>query len=106
MPFVKAFPKSELQPGRGKCVTVEGKPIAVCNMEGQYYAIDDLCTHADASLAEGAMYKDEKGRCIVECPWHGAQFDLNTGAALTLPAVTPVKKYNVRIEGDIIEIEV
>ncbi|HYF50540.1 MAG TPA: non-heme iron oxygenase ferredoxin subunit [Planctomycetota bacterium] len=106
MAFVKALAKSELQPGQGRCVKVNDKAIALFLIEGQYYAIDELCTHADASLADGPAYKDEKGRCVVECPWHGAQFDLKTGAAVTLPAVTPVKSYPVRVEGDAIEIDV
>ena len=106
MPYVKAIAKSEIQPGRGRCVMLENKPIAIFLVEGKYVAIDDLCTHADASLAEGAVYKDDKGRCVVECPWHGAQFDLNNGTALTLPAVTPVKTYPVREAGDALEVEV
>ena len=81
MPFVKAIAKSELKPNQGRCVTLEGKQIAIFNMDGQYLAIDDLCTHADASLADGGAFKDEQGRCMVECPWHGARFDLKTGAA-------------------------
>jgi 3-phenylpropionate/trans-cinnamate dioxygenase ferredoxin component len=106
MPFVKAIAKSELKPNQGRCVTLEGKQIAIFNMDGQYLAIDDLCTHADASLADGGVFKDEQGRCLVECPWHGARFDLKTGAALTLPAVTPVKTYPVREAGDALEVEI
>ena len=75
-------------------------------VDGQYLAIDDRCSHAQASLADGPVYKDDKGRCIVECPWHGAQFDLKSGAALTPPAFTPVKSYPVRVtENDEIEVD-
>jgi len=105
MPFIKAISKSELQPGQGKCVVLEGKKIAVFNVDGQFMAIDDTCTHDEASLAEGTLIHEE-GRCVVECPWHGAYFDLKTGAAVTLPAVKPVKHYAVRVEGDTIEVEV
>jgi len=105
MPYVKALAKSELAPGQARCVTLEGKRIAIFNFDGSYLAIDDNCTHADASLADGPAFKDDKGRCVVECPWHGARFDLHSGAALTLPAVTPVKNYPVRLEGDAVEVE-
>ena len=104
MPFIKAFAKTELQSGQGKCVTLEGKKIAIFNACGRFVAIDDTCTHDEASLAEGTVI-EEDGKCTVECPWHGAHFDLFTGAALTLPAVTPVKTYAVRVEGETIEVE-
>lgn len=100
--FVAVMKKDALQQGRGKCVEVKGKRIAVFHTGAGYLAIDDGCTHADASLAEGGLVDD----CTVECPWHGAQFDLKTGAAKTLPAVEPVKPYNVRVSGENIEVEV
>jgi 3-phenylpropionate/trans-cinnamate dioxygenase ferredoxin component len=105
MPYVKAIAKSELHPGQGKAVQLSGKKIALFNVEGRFVAIDDTCTHDEASLAEGTV-SCENGKCIVECPWHGAHFDLSTGAALTLPAVQPVKTYPTRVEGDAIEVEV
>lgn len=104
MPFVKALSKAELTPGKAASLNLEGRRIAIFNVNGQFYAIDDRCTHDEASLAEGyVICKDNQ--CVVECPWHGAHFDLKTGTALTLPAVTPVHKYNVRAEGDAIEVE-
>lgn len=84
---------------------LEGRKVGIFNADGRYYAIADVCTHEDASLSEGTVLKDDKGRCVVECPWHGSQFDLQTGAALTLPATKPVKTYAVRVEGDFIEVE-
>lgn len=105
MAFSKALQKSELQPGQGRCVTLGGKKIAIFNVDGKFMAIDDTCTHDEASLAEGTILHEE-GRCVVECPWHGAHFDLSSGAAVTLPAVTPVKTYAARIEGDSIEVDV
>lgn len=104
MPFVKALSKSELTPGKAASITLEGKRIAIFNVNGNLLAIDDRCTHDEASLAEGFVICEDN-RCVVECPWHGAHFDLNTGTALTLPAVKPVQKYNVRVEGDSIEVE-
>lgn len=103
--FVKALSKSDLQPGQGKAVELQGKKIAVFNVNGTFRAIDDTCTHDEASLAEGTI-QCEGETCVVECPWHGAHFNLQTGAAVTLPAVTPVKTYAVRVEGDAIEVDV
>ena len=70
-----------------------GKAIAIFKLEDGYYAIDDTCSHEEASLAEGEV---EDGK--VECPLHGAMFDIRTGKNVTLPAVLPVKSYPVRIE--------
>lgn len=105
MPFVKALATSELKPGDGRSVEVAGKKIGIFNVGGNFYAIDDLCTHDEASLAEGFTC-EEDGTCKVECPWHGAQFDLKSGAALTLPATKPVKTYSVRVNGDAVEVDV
>jgi len=91
----------EIPTGSGKQFLVEGLPIAVFNVEGRFYAIDDTCTHAEFSLSEGTLEGD-----VVTCPGHGAQFDLKSGDALTLPAVTGVRTYPVKIEGDLIKIVV
>lgn len=104
MPFVRAIAKSELQPGQGKQLVLEDKKIALFNVNGQYHAVDDTCTHDEASLSEGAAYSEDC-RCVVECPLHGSRFDLATGAALTLPAVRPVKAYPVREVDGAIEVE-
>ena len=104
MGFVVAMAKSDLQPGQAKCVVLQGRKIAVYNVNGRYFATDDLCTHDEASLSEGSIY-EEGCRCIVECPWHGSRFDLATGQPVTLPAVKPVKTYPVRDTGDVLEVE-
>ncbi len=100
--FVKVLSVSELPAGKGKCVDVKGTAIGVFNVNGLYFAIEDQCTHDLASLADGGINDD----CTVECPWHGAQFDLKTGKALTLPAVESVKTFKVRVSGENIEVEV
>lgn len=70
-------------------IEVEGHaPFAVYHLDGEYYVSDDLCSHGDASLSEGTL---EDGR--IECPWHSGSFCLKTGAALTFPAVTPIRIY-------------
>ena len=104
MGFVKALARSELQPGQGRCVVLDGKKIAVFNVDGKYHAVDDTCSHDEAPLSEGAAFADGC-RCVVECPWHGSRFDLQSGDALTLPAVKPIKSYPVREVGDAIEVE-
>ena len=100
--YQKVLRKSELPEGKGRCVELNGRRIALFNVGGEFLAIDDTCTHAEASLAEGALID---GR-TVECPWHGAQFDIKTGAAKTLPAVEPVKTYPVRVAGEDVEVEI
>jgi 3-phenylpropionate/trans-cinnamate dioxygenase ferredoxin subunit len=77
-----------------KAFVVNGEKIAVFNLGGKFYAIADTCSHEEASLAEGEIIGTQ-----VECPRHGARFDITTGRNLTLPAVVPVKKYEVKVEG-------
>jgi 3-phenylpropionate/trans-cinnamate dioxygenase ferredoxin subunit len=90
--------------GEGQvCVVIAGgKRIALCHPEeGGFYAIADVCTHDGAPLDQGELL-DSK----IECPRHGAQFDIKTGKALTLPAVRPVKTYPVRVENGRVEVDV
>ena len=86
----------------GKPVRIEknGESICVARIGDEVFAIDDTCSHSDASLSEGDI-TDFK----IECLLHGAEFDLRTGEALTPPAVMPVKKYSVRVDGDSVTIE-
>jgi 3-phenylpropionate/trans-cinnamate dioxygenase ferredoxin subunit len=98
--FVKIGKKDEVAPGTAKSFSVDGKSVAVCNVDGTYYAIDDVCTHDGGPLDQGLLDGTQ-----IECPRHGARFDVTTGRALTLPAVVPVNAYPVRIEGDDIEVE-
>jgi len=100
---VTVCPTSELQPGERKAVTWEDLEILVVNCEGQLYAIEDRCSHDDGDLAEGELYPD---RCAIECPRHGALFDLKTGKPLTLPAYQAVETFPVKVDGDTITLEV
>jgi 3-phenylpropionate/trans-cinnamate dioxygenase ferredoxin subunit len=99
--FVKAAKKGDLSPGEGKCVEVGDKRIALFNLDGEFYAIDDTCTHSGGPLSEG-MVEGEK----VTCPWHGAVFNIKSGEVLGEPAPEGVAKYNVRVTGEDIEVEV
>ena len=75
-------------------VTVSENELALFRIDGQVYVLDDMCTHAEASLSEGEVYD-----CKIECPLHGAEFDIKTGQAVTPPATKDVKTYDV-IEKD------
>ena len=92
---------SETAPGTITVHEVEGKRIALCNVNGRFYAIDDVCTHDGGSLDQGELEGN-----LVECPRHGARFDVTDGRAVVLPAVRPVKTYNVQVEGDEVRVEV
>ena len=98
--LVKVAEKKDLPSGKAIAVEVNGKQIALFNVNNQYYAIEDTCTHAGGSLSEG----DVEGT-IVTCPWHGATFDITNGKVLSEPASEGVKNYKVRIEGEEIKIE-
>ncbi len=76
-------------------VSAAGKEIALYNLGGEFYATDDICTHAYASLSEGYMEGDR-----VECPLHGAYFEIKTGKAATPPASGDLATYPVKIEDD------
>ncbi len=88
--LTKFASKNDIPVGTAKVYTVDNVRIAVCNVDGQYYAIDDLCTHDNGPLGEGELLGAE-----IECPRHGARFDVKTGKALCLPAVKPVHCYPV-----------
>ena len=92
---------ADLPPGAGKAFTVAGRPLALFNVEGRVFAIDGLCTHDGASLAEGELIGT-----TVMCPWHGAEFDVTCGKVLCPPAVENAKGYPVFLNGDSVEVEV
>ena len=90
--FVKVAPAADVPQGRAQVYEVNGKKIAVCHSEDGIYAIDDRCTHDNGPLGEGELVDNE-----IECPRHGARFDIKTGKALCLPAVGAVATYTVDI---------
>ena len=92
---VKVATRSELEPGQKKLVDVDGRAIALFNVDGSFHAIDDVCTHDGGPLAEGEL----KG-CEIQCPRHGARFDVRTGRALSMPAIEPVATHPVEMRGD------
>jgi nitrite reductase/ring-hydroxylating ferredoxin subunit len=99
--FVKAASTSEIAPGQARLVNIKGKEIALFNIEGNFFALGNACTHEEGPLAEGDIEGHE-----VTCPWHGARFDIRTGEVLCAPAYDDVARYNVRVIGTEIEVEV
>jgi 3-phenylpropionate/trans-cinnamate dioxygenase ferredoxin subunit len=93
--------EGDVEPGFATVVRVGEKRLALCNVEGRYYCIDDVCTHDGGPLGEGELIGDQ-----IECPRHGALFDVKTGRAVTLPAVVPVETYPVRVEGGEVQVKV
>ncbi len=91
----------DVPPEGVKVVTAGGNRLALCNVGGQYYAIDDVCTHDGGPLDQGELDGVE-----IECPRHGARFDVTTGRATCMPAVVPVKTYDVRVEGGEVQVNV
>ncbi len=83
---------SEIGPGQKKVLMVDGRPIAIFNVGGQFHALDDVCTHDGGPLAEG-----EFQGCEIQCPRHGARFDVRTGKALSFPAFSPVPTHGVAV---------
>ncbi len=99
--FVSVANVTDTAPGTISVHDVEGKRIALCNVNGRYYAIDDVCTHDGGPLDQGVLEGD-----LVECPRHGAKFDVTSGRAVVFPAVRPVQTYPVQIEGDNVRVDV
>ena len=96
-------PVDELPPGRRKIVHAGPVSLGVFNLDGTLYAIEDRCSHDDGPLCEGD-WDAEDG--VVVCPRHGANFDIRTGDALTLPAFEPVKVYPVTVADGMIRVDV
>ena len=103
MTFVSVALVNDVPAGAAAQVVVNGQQIGLFNCAGTIYATDNICTHAYAELHEGTIDADD---CSIECPLHGARFDLASGRALSLPAIMPVQVYEVRIEGEEILIAV
>ncbi len=89
----------ELAPGGWRVVDVDGAQIAVFNLDGQYYAIADVCTHDAGQLTGGTVEGDQ-----IICPRHGARFCIRTGAALTAPAYEPTDTFPVRVENGEVQV--
>ena len=93
--FVKVATVGEVAPGTRKLIDFDFVTVALFNINGQLYCIEDVCTHDDGPLAEGEL----EGYAIA-CPRHGAKFDIRDGSVLSMPAVKSVPSYEVKVEGN------
>jgi 3-phenylpropionate/trans-cinnamate dioxygenase ferredoxin subunit len=99
--WIKVGEVGFVEPGQVKVIIPRPEVrIALANVDGEHYAIDDVCTHDGGPLDQGEVIGDQ-----IECPRHGARFDVRTGKAMTLPAIFPVKTYPVKVEDKDILIE-
>ncbi len=101
MPFRRVAAAGEVAPGSALLVEVAGQAIALFNLGGAIFAIDNTCPHSGGPLAEGDVEGDR-----VTCPWHGSIFNIKTGEVLDPPAIEDVAAYAVRVTEDDIEIDV
>lgn len=95
--FIKVAELDQVPPGCAISVELpSGHKIALANSDGEIYAIDDRCTHKDFPMSNGSVH----GGATIECAWHGARYDMQTGKAIRLPAIKAIKTYEVRIDGN------
>jgi len=92
--WVEVASTSDIPSGHAARVDIDGVPIAIFNVDGEFFAVDDTCTHQEASLSEGDL---NLARCAIECPLHGSAFDLRSGEVLSLPAVEPVRVHPTEV---------
>lgn len=98
--FVKVAKAADIGAGAMKGYVIGDNKIMIANVGGKYYAVEDRCTHANAKLSAGMLMGN-----MVMCMAHGAQFDVTSGEALSSPAKTAAKTYEVRVSGDDIEVK-
>jgi len=97
--YVTVARASDVAPGQAIWVEVKGRQIALFNLDGTYYAIDNECSHLGGPLAEGRIQG-----AVVTCPWHGSRFDVRTGQVVGPPAREPVRAYRVQVEGQEVKV--
>ena len=91
----------DVPPGHAARVEIDEVPVAIFNCNGRFFALDDTCSHAEASLSDGDL---DVSRCAIECPLHGSAFDLESGEPLSLPAVLPVRSHEVDTSDGVLRI--
>jgi 3-phenylpropionate/trans-cinnamate dioxygenase ferredoxin subunit len=103
MALVAIARTGDIPEGEARQFEVDGHEIAVANMgEGEFRALGDVCSHAQAFLHEGEVDTEER---TIECPRHGSVFDLDSGRPVSLPATLPVAMYPIKVEGEEIKVE-
>lgn len=101
MAWFKIARVADIPPGTGKMVIADDQLIALFNIEGTFYAIDDACPHQGAPLSEGQLVG-----CVAICPWHGAEFDVTNGKLLSGPGIRDVQSFPVKLEGEDVLVQV
>ncbi len=91
---IKAAATLDVPPGTVRVVEVSGRRIALCNVGGEYFAVDDVCTHDGGPLGNGRLCDGE-----IECPRHGGRFDIRSGRATVFPAINAIRTYPVAVDG-------
>src|SRR5918998_5690384 len=102
MPELVVCPVEELPPCSVKIVYAGDIAVGVYNLDGEYYAIEDRCSHDDGPLAEGDFDAED---AVVVCPRHGSRFDIRTGRPLTLPAYEPVDTFAVVVDDGWVKVD-
>ncbi|HEV2147199.1 MAG TPA: non-heme iron oxygenase ferredoxin subunit [Longimicrobiaceae bacterium] len=103
MAFVRVAALKEVPEGEVVGVEAEGVRVCLANVEGTVYAFADRCSHREFPLSNGELDTDD---CTIACEWHGAQFDIRTGEAKSLPATRPIPVYPCRVEDDAVYVDV
>lgn len=101
MAYRKVARVGDVPPGQAVFLDVQDEEIALCNVNGQIWAVANACSHDGGTLSEGALLGNQ-----IECPRHGARFDVRTGEVKALPAVVPIPTYPVLVEGEDIYVDV
>lgn len=96
-----AIAAGDVAPGRSRRCVIDGHPVLVCNVGGDFYVIADTCTHDRGPLGEGRL----RGH-FIECPRHGSRFDVRDGAVKTPPAVKDLATYGIRVRDDAVEVRI
>ncbi|MBI2873436.1 MAG: non-heme iron oxygenase ferredoxin subunit [Chloroflexi bacterium] len=97
--FTKVATVNEVPPGTARVVEVDGEQIAICNVDGEFYAVSNECTHDGGSLDQGELDGE-----TIECPRHGARFNVKTGEVVAPPAFSSVDTFPVRVLGKDVEV--
>lgn len=98
--FTPVTPVTTIKNGTAKPFTIDGQDILIANLDGEFFAIEDRCSHEDSRLSLGCLKGD-----LIDCTLHGSRFNVKTGLPVEEPAVDPVRTFKVRIKNDMIEID-
>jgi nitrite reductase/ring-hydroxylating ferredoxin subunit len=99
--IVKIANKNDILVGEMRSFSIEGEPILICNINNEFYAMRDVCSHMEFELSTGLL----EGETLT-CSWHGAKFNAKTGQVLRLPAVEPLQMYETKLEGEDIYVKI